>query len=169
MPHTVHYSPIGLLRTPFSDPADMPIQPLGAQDIEGRAEIDPQWMGGLADLEGFSHLILLYDFHRAGTYTATVTPFLDDTPRGLFATRAPNRPNPIGLSVIRLEVVRGSTLFFLGADMLDRTPLLDIKPYLPGFDAPGEIRCGWLEGRSDEARVARSDDRFSSGRQTSLK
>ena len=114
----------------------------------------------LQDLDGFSHVILLYHFDRSDGHELTVVPFLDDRPRGVFATRAPRRPNPIGLSVVKLERIEGRVLHIDGVDVLDETPLLDIKPYVPAFDAPAECRSGWLEDVGDSARDRRSDQRF---------
>ena len=159
----IEYKPIGVIHSPFKEPAGMPIQPLGARGVEGRVEVAPAYEEGLQDLSGFSHIILLYHFHRSQGYRLRVTPFLDDEPRGLFATRAPRRPNSIGLSVVRLLRVAGTTLYIANVDMLDGTPLLDIKPYVPDFNAilaDEEIRTGWLEHRSDRADRHRSDHRF---------
>jgi len=138
----------------------MPIQPPGARGAAGKVEVFEEYREGLQDLGGFSHLILLYWFHQSEGFDLVVEPFLDSRPRGLFSTRAPKRPNPIGLSVVELERVDAEVLHIRGADILDGTPLLDIKPYVPAFDAPETARVGWLEGA--EARVARrrSDDRF---------
>lgn len=153
--------PIGLLRTPFTDPNDMPIQPSSARGAVGRIELDPKWESALQDIDGFSHLIVLYHFHRAPVPRLTVTPFLDESPHGLFATRAPCRPNPIGLSVLRLRRVDGASLEVEDVDMLDGSPVLDIKPYVPEFDQPaGPVRKGWLDMGADEIAAARSDNRF---------
>lgn len=153
--------PIGTIHSPFTRPSDAPIQPTGAAGVEGTIEIEPEFAAGLADLEGFSHLILLYHFHLSQGFSLTVTPFLDDKPHGVFATRAPRRPNPIGLSVVRLVRREGSVLRVSDVDVVDGTPLLDIKPYVPEFDKREEIRIGWLEGKAHQSHGARSDDRFS--------
>ena len=152
---------IGVIRSPFTEPAGMPFQPPCAVGIRGTVEVLPEYAEGLKDLDGFSHVILLYRFHRSVGYELTVVPFLDTTPRGLFATRAPRRPNPVGLSVVELERIEGRVLHVAGVDVLDETPLLDIKPYVPAFDAPAGCRAGWLEGAAERAREKRSDDRFS--------
>ncbi len=142
------FEPIGVIHSPFTDPAHTPIQPFRSQ-AEGRVEVWPQYAPALQGLEGFSHLLLLYVFHQAApSYELTVTPFLDDQPTGLFATRYPCRPNNLGLSVVRLLAVEGRHLRVEGIDVLDGTPLLDIKPHVPRFDCPGETRIGWLEGRA---------------------
>jgi len=151
---------IGTIHTPFQQVADMPVQPSGARGVPGRIELHPELADGLRDLDGFSHIIVLYQFHRVTRSCLTVTPFLDPTPRGVFATRAPTRPNPIGLSVLALRGIEGSTLRVEDVDMLDGTPLLDIKPYVPAFDRPTEVRTGWLETTADRSRSTRSDGRF---------
>jgi len=152
--------PIGTIETPFNDSKGMPIQPTGAVDVVGRVIVDPAYVEGLDDLEDFSHLILIYHFHRSDGYRLKVTPFMDTAVRGLFATRAPRRPNPIGLSVVRLLSRRGHILHVQGIDVLNGTPLLDIKPFVPAFDAPAAERTGWLEVNSHKATALRSDDRF---------
>jgi len=161
MPLTeVMYRPIGVIESPFSDPKGMPIQPTGEGAARGRAILDPQFAPGLADLSGFSHVILLYHFHRSPGPRLSVTPFLDDTPRGVFATRAPARPNPIGLSVVRLVSVEENVLVLDEVDVLDGTPLLDVKPYVPDFDSRPGATSGWLEGRGRKARTHKADGRF---------
>ncbi|NJB68125.1 tRNA-Thr(GGU) m(6)t(6)A37 methyltransferase TsaA [Desulfobaculum xiamenense] len=157
---TFEFSPIGTIRSPFRELAGMPIQPTGAQDAIGYIDIDPKYAKGLHDLDGFSHIILLYAFHASHGFSLTVTPFMDDTPRGLFATRAPKRPNPIGFSVVELLAVSGTRLDIRGVDILDGTPLLDVKPFVPRFDAPDATRIGWLEGRDGQSETRRADDRF---------
>ena len=154
------FQPIGILHTPFSNLEDMPIQPRGAGGIKGELILDEQFVPGLKDLDGFSHIYLLYFFHKVTNFNLTVTPFLDHTPHGLFATRAPKRPNPIGLSVVRLVGIEGNRLLLEDVDMLNGTPVLDIKPYVPAFDKPEDVRVGWLTGRDDQAQSKRSDDRF---------
>jgi tRNA (adenine37-N6)-methyltransferase len=139
--------PIGEIHTPFIDKRDTPIQ-ASRSATTGQVEVYPAYVAGLCDLEGFSHIILLYAFHRSADYTLSVTPFLDDQERGLFATRYPERPNPIGLSIVRLLTVHENLLDIEGVDMLDGTPLLDIKPYMPEFDVRTEVRTGWYATRS---------------------
>jgi tRNA-Thr(GGU) m(6)t(6)A37 methyltransferase TsaA len=149
-----------VLRTPFTSTAGMPIQASAAEDIAGRIELDPAYEPGLADLDGFSHLILLYHLDRVGSIRMGVTPFLDDRPRGLFATRVPARPNPIGVSTVRLVGINGSTIDVLDVDMLDQTPLLDIKPYVPAFDDRPDARIGWYAAVLDRLANATADGRF---------
>jgi len=139
--------PIGEIHTPFIDKRETPIQ-ASRSTATGQVEVYPAYVAGLRDLDGFSHIILLYAFHRSDDYALSVTPFLDDQERGLFATRYPARPNPIGLSIVRLLAIRDQVLEIEGADMLDGTPLLDIKPYVPDFDAQTEVRTGWYATRS---------------------
>lgn len=153
-------TPIGFIRSPFSSLEGMPIQPTGAAGVQGRVELLPEYHVGLKDIEGFSHLILLYLFHRSEGFKLEVVPFLDNQPRGLFATRAPKRPNPIGLSIVRLDSVKGGVLHVQDIDILDGTPLLDIKPYVPVFDRRDGARSGWIEQRGDAVAAQKSDSRF---------
>lgn len=139
-------SSIGCIHSPHRDPAVTPIQPRFARGVQGRVEIFEPFANGLEDLEGFSHLFLVYHLHRADPPRLRVVPFMDDRTRGVFATRHPARPNALGLSLVRLVGREGRWLEVEDLDMLDGTPLLDIKPYYPAFDAPeGEVRAGWLE------------------------
>lgn len=154
------FRPIGLIRTPFRDIEDMPIQPSGARGVRGRVEVENAYAPGLRDLDGFSHVVLLYHLHRSRGYALKVTPFMDEVPRGLFATRAPRRPNALGMSVVKLVGVEEAVVEVEGVDILDGTPLLDIKPHVPAFDCPGANRTGWLEENAARARHLRSDDRF---------
>ena len=154
------FRPIGVIRTPFQDPSGMPIQPSTAKGAKGSVVLDPEYEPGLQDLEGFSHLMLLYHFHQAGKPHLIVKPFLDEEKRGVFATRAPRRPNGIGLSVVKLLRVKGNILEIQNPDMLDETPLLDIKPYVPDFDHADQVRIGWLEGARGRMKGKKSDDRF---------
>jgi tRNA-Thr(GGU) m(6)t(6)A37 methyltransferase TsaA len=152
---------IGTIYTPFSDLEDMPIQPASALGVRGEVVLEPEFGEGLKDLDGFSHIILLYYLHLSSGYNLSVKPFLDDESHGLFATRAPSRPNPIGLSVVRLEKIVGLTLHVSDVDIVDGTPLLDIKPFVPKFDCPPDVTIGWLSDKLDDIGVSRSDDRFS--------
>lgn len=154
------YRPIGIIRSPFKEIEGAPIQPSGAKGILGEVLLDPVYAPGLEDLEGFSHIILLYHFHLAKGFSLEVKPFLDDVSHGLFATRAPRRPNAIGLSVVRLIRRADNRLHIGDVDIIDGTPLLDLKPYVPEFDVRQVERCGWLTGRANEAGRIRADDRF---------
>jgi tRNA-Thr(GGU) m(6)t(6)A37 methyltransferase TsaA len=141
----IEYQPIGFVRSPHETARGTPIQPSRARGIEGTVEIEETYVEGLADLDGFSHIILICHLHKASAFKLKVVPYLDTVPRGLFATRAPSRPNPIGLSVVRLLEIDGSRLLIEGVDLLDGTPVLDIKPCIPEFDEVTELRCGWLD------------------------
>ena len=156
----IEYHPIGIIHSPFTELSGMPIQPAGAAGVEGTVEVFPEYNDGLKDLEGFSHIIMLYHFHRSKGFKLHVVPFMDSTPRGVFATRAPKRPNPIGLSVIKLQKIQDNILYVENVDILDGTPLLDIKPYVPEFDEQTEIRAGWLEKARKEVLKMKSDQRF---------
>ena len=152
--------PIGIIHTPFASAEGTPIQPSRAEDAEGMVEIFDNYREGLRDLEGFDRVWLIYWFDRVCDARLTVVPFSDDNPHGLFSTRAPCRPNPIGMSSVKLHTVEDLTLRVTGIDMLDGTPLLDIKPYIPDFDVYDVLRCGWL----DHAEIAtRADGRFERG------
>jgi len=138
---------IGVIHSPFTDKKQTPIQPTRSQAV-GQVIIHPEFADGLQDVEGFSHIILLYAFHQSEGYSLRVKPFLDDQLHGLFATRHPCRPNPIGLSIVRLLARRDNVLEIEGVDVLDGTPLLDIKPYVPDFDVRTNTHTGWYEVRS---------------------
>lgn len=138
----------------------MPIQPTGAAREVGWIDIYEAYREGLKDLDGFSHLILLYHFHKVDQINLVVTPFLDTQPHGVFATRAPTRPNPIGLSIVKLNSIENGNLHISNVDILDGTPLLDIKPYVPDFENQEDIRTGWLKTTAEEIQSKVSDERF---------
>jgi tRNA-Thr(GGU) m(6)t(6)A37 methyltransferase TsaA len=142
---TINYKSIGIIHSPFKKPHEAPIQSAVATEIEGTVEIFPEYSEGLSDLEGFSHIILLYHFHLSEGYSLKVRPYLDNELRGVFATRAPARPNPIGMSIVRLVRIEKENLFIKDVDIIDGTPLLDIKPYVPAFDMREKEKIGWLE------------------------
>ena len=157
----IAYQPIGTIHTPFTNIAGMPIQPHGATSIDGYIELDPELLPGLKDMVGFSHLILIYHFHQVKGHKLYVVPFMDDVPHGIFATRAPVRPNPIGMSIVKLKSVDGNIIRFEGADMLDGTPLLDIKPFFAQFDNRPDAVSGWLDEKENQKiRNVKSDNRF---------
>jgi tRNA-Thr(GGU) m(6)t(6)A37 methyltransferase TsaA len=156
----IRYRPIGIIHSPFKDIKGMPIQPTGAKGIAGTIEVNHEFREGLKDLEGFSHIILIYHFHQSQGYALSVKPFLDDNLRGVFSTRAPRRPNPIGISVVELIKVEGNMLYIENVDVVDGTPLLDIKPYVPEFDSQRADRTGWLSGKAGKAEKVQSDQRF---------
>ena len=149
-PASVTFRPIGILRSPHTRAEATPIQPVYAADCIGHAEIFPEFADGLADIESFSHVYLLYWLHRAESARLRVKPFLQDLERGIFATRAPCRPNPIGLSLVRLLRREGNILHLSGVDVLDGTPLLDLKPYSPRYDTVENPRGGWMEEVDEE-------------------
>ena len=146
----IKFKPIGVIHSPIKKKEDAPIQSCKSDKV-GEIELFEEYREALKDIEGFSHLYLIYHFHRAGEFRPMVKPFLDDKMRGLFATRYFNRPNPIGLSVVELLEVNGNILKVKGVDMLEGTPLLDIKPYVPYFDARDGVSIGWLERKFDNA------------------
>ena len=152
--------PIGIIHSPYTDIENMPIQPRGAAGIDGTVEVYDPFVEGLTDLEGFSHIYLLYWFHRVQGTCLMVTPFLDTAKRGVFATRAPQRPNHIGLSIVRLLDRAGGLLSIRGVDILDGTPLLDIKPYIEKFDSVKESTSGWMNADGSTVANMRSDGRF---------
>jgi len=152
--------PIGIIRSPFTHIEDMPIQPKGAYGIKGSVQVHDDFIEGLSDLDGFSHIYLFYMFHQAKRTELTVTPFMDTQKRGVFATRSPLRPNHIGMSIVHLKGITGDTLTIEGVDVLDGTPLLDIKPYIEKFDQVSNSSSGWMKAGSDEVSQKRSDNRF---------
>ena len=154
----IEYEPIGVVHSPFNELEGTPIQPSRSENAAGTVEVFREFEDGLCDLDGFSHIILLCHLHKTGSYRLKVVPFLDTELRGLFATRAPCRPNPIGLSVVRLLGIDGNLLQIQGVDLLEGTPVLDIKPYVGEFDDCGPSRKGWLEHARRRTNVA--DDRF---------
>jgi len=156
----VVYKPIGIVESPYASREGMPIQPTGGQGVRGRIRVFEEYVEGLQDLNGFSHIILIYHFHLTRETRLVVTPFLDTTPRGVFATRSPNHPNPIGLSIVRLLEVKVNTLEIEDLDIVNGTPLLDIKPYVPAFDHRQPERLGWLAKAGEGVGRVRADKRF---------
>jgi tRNA-Thr(GGU) m(6)t(6)A37 methyltransferase TsaA len=157
----VCFKPIGQIRTPHRSLVNMPVQPVGAGGIEGYVELDPELQEGLADLEGFSHVILIYHLHEVKDYNLKVIPFMDDKEHGIFATRSPKRPCAIGLSTVKLTKIDGNRISFEGADMLDGTPLLDLKPFFRQTDNRPDAISGWLDEKHEKKAYShRSDDRF---------
>ena len=159
---TYKYKAIGVIHSPFGEPKGTPLQAAAAEGVEGSVEVFPEYADGLRDIEGFSHVILLYHFHLAKPGSLSVKPFLDNVRRGVFATRAPSRPNRIGLSVARLQRVDGNAIYVQDVDIVEGTPLLDIKPYVPQLDPRGQVRIGWMGRRMGELPVKRDDGRFAS-------
>ncbi|MCF8076879.1 MAG: tRNA (N6-threonylcarbamoyladenosine(37)-N6)-methyltransferase TrmO [Desulfotignum sp.] len=153
-------TPIGVIHTPFQNIEDMPIQPKGAAGTSGQIQVDAAFQPGLEDLDGFSHIYLIYSFHKANRTELTVVPFMDTQSRGVYATRSPLRPNHIGISIVRLEKIEGNRLHVLDIDVLNGTPLLDIKPYMEKFDAVTDSCSGWMQASEKEVVEKRSDSRF---------
>ena len=156
----IKYKPIGIIHSPFKEPKGTPIQPAGAKGINGTVEIFPEYAEGLKDIEGFSHIILLYHFHLSKRSTLVVKPYMDNETHGVFAMRGPSRPNSIGISIVQLVKVEGNTLHIQDVDIVDGTPLLDIKPYVPEFDIREAPRIGWLEKSVHKLSASRDDGRF---------
>jgi tRNA-Thr(GGU) m(6)t(6)A37 methyltransferase TsaA len=142
----VELEPIGIIRSPYKTKEEIPIQASRSEE-EGEIELFEEYEDGLKDIEGFSHIIIVYIFHKSEGFSLHVKPFLDPSLRGLFATRHPNRPNPIGISTVKLLERKGNILKIKGMDVLDETPLVDIKPYVPRFDEREEAKFGWLEDK----------------------
>lgn len=156
----VIYKPIGVIHSPFHNLEEMPIQPTSNASGPGIVEIYPDYIDGLKDLEGFSHIYLLYHLHEVHQSRLLVTPFLDKEPRGIFSTRAPSRPNPIGLSLVKIVRIENNLIYVDQVDILDGTPLLDIKPYVPDFESVQNVRIGWLEQAKGQISTGKSDSRF---------
>ena len=170
--NTVQYSLIGIIHSEHIAADKTPIQPVYAKGCKGRAEILPEFAKGMRDLEKFSHIYLIYHFHRSSYVKLTVKPFLQDIERGLFSTRAPCRPNPIGLSIVRLVKIEGTTLYLEDMDILDGTPLIDIKPYTARFDCIATTRNGWQDAVDETTarkRGARGYSPVSSANQSAVK
>jgi tRNA-Thr(GGU) m(6)t(6)A37 methyltransferase TsaA len=155
MKKVIKLKPIGVIRTPYNDPGKVPIQGKFENSIKGRIELFPRYRPGLKDVEGFSHLILIYFFHRAKEEKLIAMPLLEDKPHGVFAMRSPVRPNHIGISIVKLEKVRKGGITFTQVDMLDGTPLLDIKPYISYYDERKNVKNGWLESHFKKGRPKR--------------
>lgn len=156
----IHYKPIGIVHSPFKEPNGTPIQPTGAAGIDARVELFAEYSEGLKDLNGFSHIILICHFHLSKKGSLKVKPFLDSKVRGVFATRSPSRPNPIGLSIVRLVKIEENILYIQDVDIVDGTPLLDIKPYIPALEERESVKVGWLEKKLPRFSISRDDGRF---------
>ena len=156
----IKYSPIGIIHSPFEKPDGTPIQPKGAQGVKGSVDVFPQYAEGLRDIDGFSHIILIYHFHLSGESSLIVKPYMDNKSHGVFAMRGPSRPNSIGISTVRLLKVEGSVLHIQDVDIVNGTPLLDIKPYVPEFDVRNVESIGWLEKNVQKLSESKDDGRF---------
>lgn len=154
-------NPIGVIHTPFKDIKNMPIQPVAAEGVKGTIELLPEYADGLKDLEGFSYITLIYHFHKVKGYQLQVVPFMDTEKHGIFACKAPKRPNPIGISTVKLIGIKGNVIHIEQADMLDDTPLIDIKPFYPRYDNREQANVGWLEKSNNVSlNDLRADERF---------
>ena len=158
---SIEYRPIGIVHSPFRDPKGTPIQARSDKGTEAKVEVFREYSEGLADLDGFSHAILILHFHLSKKAGLKQKPFLDDLERGIFSIRSPSRPNPIGISVVRILGIDDNIVTIRGIDIIDGTPLLDIKPYVPEFDAFRVERIGWLEGKIGKLSETKDDGRFS--------
>ena len=154
------YKPIGIIHSPFKEAKGTPIQPTAAKGVDGEIIIFNEYIEGLTDLEGFSYIILLYNFHLSGKTKLKIKPFMDDRTHGIFATRAPSRPNPIGLSVVRLVNIRNNKLHIKDIDIVDGTSLLDIKPFIPEFDIRKVEKTGWIKNNVHKLANSKDDGRF---------
>jgi tRNA-Thr(GGU) m(6)t(6)A37 methyltransferase TsaA len=160
----IKYKPIGVIHSPFKEPKRTPIQPVGAKGIDGTVEVFPEYAEGLIGIEGFSHIILIYHFHLSEGAPLKVKPYMDNETHGVFAMRGPSRPNPIGISIVRLVSVEENILNIQDVDIVDGTPLLDIKPYVPEFDIREVERTGWLEKNVHKLSSSKDDGRFTKRR-----
>jgi len=156
----VRYRPIGIIHSPFKEPKGTPIQSAAAKGINGKVEVFPEYAEGLKDLDGFSHIILIYHFHLSRKSPLKVKPFMDDQMHGVFSTRAPSRPNPIGISVVSLVRIEENMIYIQDVDVVDGTPLLDIKPYVPEFDVRKVDKIGWLEKKVHKLSTSKDNGRF---------
>jgi len=157
------YKPIGIIHTPYTTIEGVPIQPSAAKGIRGYIIVNEEYVEGLSDLDGFSHLYLLYHLHLSKSFKLKVVPFLDDRQRGIFSTRAPKRPNPIGLSLVKLNKIESNRLEIENIDIVNGTPLLDIKPYVLEMHEVSGYRIGWLSKYKKEMKSKKSDNRFDGG------
>jgi len=159
----IEYKPIGIIHSPFKEPKGTPIQPTAAKGIDGVVEVLPEYIEGLKDLEDFTHIILIYHFHLSKKFSLKAKPFMDNRIHGIFSIRAPSRPNPIGISIVKLIKIEKNTLYIRDVDIIDGTPLLDIKPYVPEFDVRKVDRIGWLEKNVKKLPISKDDGRFQNG------
>ena len=148
---TMH--PIGTIHSPYKKSKDIPIQGKFKGDVEAWLELKNEYVPGLKDLDKFSHCILVYNFHKSKKVTIQGKPFLEDEQHGIFAIRSPHRPNHIGISIVKIQRIQGNKLYFTEVDMIDGTPLLDIKPYVKYFDNRKDVICGWLDKHFKNGKI----------------
>lgn len=153
MKDKITVKPIGIIHTPYKEPKGIPIQGKFEKGVRGIVQLFPKYQAGLKDIEGFSHIILVYYFDRSKEEKLTSRPFLEDETRGIFAIRSPHRPNHIGFSIVKFEKVKGNTITFSEVDILDGTPLLDIKPYVSHFDSRKNVKNGWIDKHFKSGRL----------------
>jgi tRNA-Thr(GGU) m(6)t(6)A37 methyltransferase TsaA len=146
-------NPIGVIHSPYKEPKDIPIQGIFKNDVEGRVQLEEKYVKGLRDLDGFSHAIFIYYFHKSQKEKIEGKPFLEQNTHGIFAIRSPHRPNHIGFSIVKINKIEKNIIYFTGVDMLDGTPLLDIKPYVKYFDDREQVTCGWLEKHFKDGKI----------------
>jgi len=156
---TIQYYPVGRIVSPFKDTVGVPRQAAGARDVGAKIEVFEEFTAGLRDLDGFSHIVVVFHFHMVTRSSLTAHPPWDKGDHGVFATRSPYRPNPTGVSIVRLDGVDGSVLQISGVDMIDGSPVLDIKPYIPELNPSGSVKVGWLAGKMDGMIRSCSGDR----------
>lgn len=157
----IDYKAIGIIRSQFTEPKGTPIQSIASIGNEGLVELFPEYSEGLEDLECFSHIILIYHFHLSKKFSLKVKPFMDNNKHGIFAIRGPSRPNPIGISIVRLSKIENNLLYINDVDIIDGTPLLDIKPFVQEFDNRETTKNGWLENNVHKLNETKDDERFS--------
>ncbi len=160
MAEEISYKSIGIIHSPFKTPKGVPIQTKGARGVRGKVIIKEKYKEGLKDLKGFSHIILIYHFHLSKGYSLLVKPYMGDSLKGVFATRAPKRPNSIGISIVKLIEIKGNVLYIKDVDIIDNTPLLDIKPYVPEFDIKKVKKIGWLKDVIHKLPTKKDNGRF---------
>jgi len=153
MKKSITIKPIGIINTPYKEPKGIPIQGKFEKGVTGTIRLLPKYQAGLKDIEGFSHIILIYHFNRSQEEQVTGKPFLEDVEHGIFAIRSPHRPNHIGLSIVKLKSVKGATITFTEVDILDGTPLLDIKPYVKHFDSRDKVKNGWIDNHFKSGKI----------------
>jgi tRNA-Thr(GGU) m(6)t(6)A37 methyltransferase TsaA len=158
--NNVVYQPVGIIHSPFKTIEGVPIQPCAAKGIQGKVELNREYTAGLNGLGEFSHIILIYHLHLSKGHSLEVVPFLDKIPHGVFATRAPKRPNPIGISLVKIIRIEDNSIIVENIDIVDGTPLLDIKPYVGLFDRVENEKIGWYQAQINKAEKTKSDSRF---------
>lgn len=153
MKKPITIKPIGIISTPYKEPKGIPIQGKFEKGVVGTIRLFPEYQAGLKDIKGFSHVILIYHFNRSKEENLIGRPFLEDTKHGIFAIRSPHRPNHLGFSIVKLESVKGATITFSEVDILDGTPIFDIKPYVKHFDSRDKVKNGWIDKHFKSGKI----------------